>query len=154
IQTLKRDLEDSVLAALEPDDHTALRSWLAVRPEWHAYVARVVTEATHVLRVQRIQARVVARPHHLHSIWKDTYAKGYRTPAELPRIAIVVAGTENDCYTALGAVHGTWRPVLGRFKDFIASPKNNLYRSLHTTVTGPGERTVEVQIRTEMMDRN
>jgi GTP pyrophosphokinase len=154
IQTLKRDLEDSVLAALQPDAHAALRSWVAVRPEWRAYVDHVVAQAARVLRAHRIRARVVSRPHHLHSIWKDTYAKGYEAPAELPRIAIIVAGTDNDCYTALGAIHSTWRPVLGRFKDFIASPKNNLYRSLHTTVTGPAEQAVEVQIRTEMMDRN
>jgi GTP pyrophosphokinase len=97
---------------------------------------------------------VLARPHHLYSIWKDSYAKGYEGPYELPRIAIIISGADNDCYTALGAIHSTWRPVLGRFKDFIASPKNNLYRSLHTTVIGPDEQAVEVQIRTEAMDRN
>jgi GTP pyrophosphokinase len=65
----------------------------------------------------------------------------------------VVDGPETDCYAALGAIHGRWRPVAGRFKDFIASPKNNLYRSLHTTVTGPDGRLVEVLIRTQNMHR-
>jgi GTP pyrophosphokinase len=154
IQALKRDLEDSVLAALEPDTHAVLRSWVVARPDWRAYVDHVVGRASTVLRSEKIKARVVARPHHLYSIWKDSYGKGYEELFELPRIAIIVAGEENDCYTALGAMHSTWRPVSGRFKDFIASPKNNLYRSLHTTVIGPEEQAVEVQIRTELMDRN
>ncbi|HLT09328.1 MAG TPA: TGS domain-containing protein, partial [Micromonosporaceae bacterium] len=68
--------------------------------------------------------------------------------------AIIVADAENDCYTALGAIHTAWRPVPGRFKDFVASPKNNLYRSLHTTVVGPEEQPVEVLIRTEAMHRD
>ena len=103
---------------------------------------------------EKIAGRVVARPRHLYSIWKDTFAEGHDEPHELPRIAIIVSGAENDCYTALGAMHSTWRPVPGRFKDFIASPKNNLYRSLHTTVIGPDDRAVEVLIRTEDMHRN
>ena len=67
---------------------------------------------------------------------------------------MIVNGSETECYTALGAIHGRWRPVPGRFKDFVASPKNNLYRSLHTTVIGPHSQPVEVLIRTEAMHRN
>src|SRR5439155_9996063 len=93
------------------------------------------------------------RPRHYYSIWKDARAAGQAVPHELPRIVIVVDGPATDCYAALGTVHGTWRPVPGRFKDFIASPKNNLYRSLHTTVLGPDSRPVEVLIRTEPMHR-
>jgi guanosine-3',5'-bis(diphosphate) 3'-pyrophosphohydrolase len=154
VQSLKRELEDSVLAALDPDSYNALRSWVAYRPEWTRYRDDFMVQATAVMKAEKIGARVVSRPHHLYSIWKDTYDKGYADPFELPRIAIIVSGSENDCYTALGAVHTMWRPVQGRFKDFIASPKNNLYRSLHTTVIGPDGRSVEILIRTENMQRN
>ena len=92
-------------------------------------------------------------PRHYYSIWKDTVAGGHQIPLDLPRIAVIVDGPDTDCYAALGAIHGQWRPVAGRFKDFIASPKNNLYRSLHTTVIGPEGRLVEVLIRTEAMHR-
>jgi len=154
---LKRDLEDSVLAAVEPEAHGVLESWVAHRPEWTAYTDAFINHATSVLRVARIPGRVVARPHHLYTIWSDTFAKGRDQPHELPRIAIILTGgdgAENECYAVLGAMHSTWRPVPGRFKDFIASPKNNLYRSLHTTVIGPGGRAVEIQIRTEEMNRH
>jgi GTP diphosphokinase / guanosine-3',5'-bis(diphosphate) 3'-diphosphatase len=154
IQALKRDLEDSVLAALHPEQHAVLRSMVAFRPEWTAYVDEMKARAASVMREHRIDARVISRPRHLYSIWKDTYGQGHDTPYELPRIAIIVNRAENDCYTALGAVHTTWRPAAGRFKDFIASPKNNLYRSLHTTVIGPDSRSVEILIRTESMHRN
>jgi guanosine-3',5'-bis(diphosphate) 3'-pyrophosphohydrolase len=157
IQVLKRDLEDSVLAAVEPEAHGVLESWVAHRPEWTAYTDAFMEHAATVMRVARIPARVMARPHHLFTIWSDTFAKGREDPHELPRIAIILTGkggAENECYAALGAMHSTWRPVPGRFKDFIASPKNNLYRSLHTTVIGPGGRAVEIQIRTEEMNRH
>ena len=154
IQALKRELEDSVLAAIEPNAYALLQSWVAHRPEWTAYVNRVIDAATEIMRQAKIRAKVVARPRHLYSIWKDSLAKGHPTPSELPRIAIIVSGHENDCYAVLGAIHTTWRPVPGRFKDFIASPKNNLYRSLHTTVIGPEGQAVEVLIRTSAMHRN
>jgi GTP pyrophosphokinase len=154
IQALKRNLEDSVLAALQPEAYEVLLAYVARRPEWTAYVDRFIHEAETAVKKAGIRARVVARPRHLHSIWSDTMALGQATPYELPRIAIIVSETENDCYTALGAMHTAWRPVPGRFKDFIASPKNNLYRSLHTTVVGPDGYAVEVLIRTDAMHDN
>jgi GTP pyrophosphokinase len=154
IQTLKRELEDSVLASLEPDAHQLLQSWVAHRPEWTAYTDDFIAEVKATMKAAKISARVVARPHHLYTIWAETLAEGAPEPHELPRLAIIVDGPDNDCYAALGEVHSAWRPVPARFKDFIASPKNNLYRSLHTTVIGPGSRAVEVQIRTEVMDRD
>ncbi len=154
IQALKRELEDSVLAALQPEAYEVLLAYVARRPEWTAYVDRFIHEAEMAVKKAGIRARVIARPRHLHSIWSDAMALGQATPYELPRIAIIVSETENDCYTALGAMHTAWRPVPGRFKDFIASPKNNLYRSLHTTVVGPDGYAVEVLIRTDAMHDN
>jgi guanosine-3',5'-bis(diphosphate) 3'-pyrophosphohydrolase len=154
IQALKRELEDSVLAALEPEAHALLEFWVAHRPEWTAYTDDFMARATALMRTEKIGATVVSRPRHLYTIWKDTFAQGYQKPHELHRIAIIVTGAENDCYAVLGAVHSKWRPVTGRFKDFLASPKNNLYRSLHTTVIGPEGRAVEILIRTEAMHHN
>ncbi|MFY1681258.1 RelA/SpoT family protein [Micromonospora sp.] len=153
IQTLKRDLDDVVLLHLEPDEHARLARHVHDRPGWDAYLDDVVAQARVALRRSRVDAEVSVRPRHLYSIWKDTVAGGHAVPYDLPRIVIVVDGPATDCYAALGAVHGRWRPIPGRFKDFIASPKNNLYRSLHTSVCGPQERTVEVLIRTREMHR-
>jgi GTP pyrophosphokinase len=114
----------------------------------------VAAAARVALKRHRVEAEVGPRPRHHYSIWKDTIAGGHRTPFDLPRIVVIVSGPDTECYAALGAIHDIWRPVPGRFKDFIASPKNNLYRSLHTTVIGPDARTVEIQIRTESMHRD
>ncbi|GGQ52646.1 RelA/SpoT family protein [Couchioplanes azureus] len=153
IQALKRDLDDVVLYHLEPESYSRIDEHVKNRPGWDEYLAGVSAQARTALRRQRVSADVKPRPRHYYSIWKDTVAGGHTVPFDLPRIAVVVDGPETDCYAALGAIHGKWRPVAGRFKDFIASPKNNLYRSLHTTVTGPEGRLVEVLIRTVSMHR-
>ncbi|MEV4541108.1 RelA/SpoT family protein [Micromonospora echinaurantiaca] len=153
IQTLKRELDDVVLLHLKPEEHDRISRHVRERPGWDTYLEQVVARARAALRRNRVDAEVTPRPRHLYSIWKDTVAGGHDSPYDLPRIAVVVDGPATDCYAALGAIHGVWRPVPGRFKDFIASPKNNLYRSLHTSVCGPENRTVEVLIRTEEMHR-
>jgi GTP pyrophosphokinase len=153
IQALKRELEDAVLFHLEPEAYAEIDHHVRNRPHWAEYLAGVVAQARTALRRAKVDAEVAPRPRHYYSIWKDTLAGGYPTPFDPPRIVIVVDGPETDCYATLGAIHGLWRPVSGRFKDFIASPKNNLYRSLHTTVIGPDDRSVEVLIRTEAMHR-
>nr|MDT0662166.1 HD domain-containing protein [Micromonospora sp. DSM 115978] len=154
IQALKRELDDVVLMHLHPDEYDKIAEHVRTRPQWADYLANVVAQARVALRRDRVEAAVSPRPRHLYSIWKDTVAGEHSRPFDLPRIAIVVNGPDTDCYAALGAVHQLWRPAAGRFKDFIASPKNNLYRSLHTTVTGPGDKTVEVLIRTREMHRS
>jgi guanosine-3',5'-bis(diphosphate) 3'-pyrophosphohydrolase len=151
IQFLKRDLEDAVLYHLEPEAFGRIHDHVQHRPHWAEYLDEVVAQAKVALRRDKVDAAVEPRPRHYYSIWKDTVAGDYPTPFDLPRIVVVVDGPESDCYTALGAIHQLWRPTAGRFKDFIASPKNNLYRSLHTTVIGPTDRSVEVLIRTKDM---
>ncbi|MFI5933290.1 RelA/SpoT family protein [Actinoplanes sp. NPDC051494] len=153
IQALKRDLDDVVLYHLEPDSFARIEEHVKNRPGWGEYLSEVTGKARGALRRHRVSADVQPRPRHYYSIWKDTVAGGHSVPFDLPRIVVVVDGPETDCYAALGAIHSQWRPVAGRFKDFIASPKNNLYRSLHTTVTGPEGRLVEVLIRTVSMHR-
>ncbi|MBN1174608.1 MAG: bifunctional (p)ppGpp synthetase/guanosine-3',5'-bis(diphosphate) 3'-pyrophosphohydrolase [Micromonosporaceae bacterium] len=153
IQALKRELDDWVLRALSPDGYARIIDYLATRHGREQYLAQVIAQVNAELDRFKIEATVTSRPRHLYSIWKDTVAGNYAEPHDLPRLAIVVDGPDTDCYAALGAVHGRWRPVPGRFKDFIASPKNNLYRSLHTTVLGPKDTAVEVLIRTEAMHR-
>ncbi|GGN91225.1 hypothetical protein GCM10010112_77270 [Actinoplanes lobatus] len=153
IQALKRDLDDVVLFHLEPDAYARIDEHVRNRPGWDDYLTDVSHHARSALRRSRVTAEVTPRPRHYYSIWKDTVAGGHTVPLDLPRIAVVVDGPDTDCYAALGAVHGRWRPVAGRFKDFIASPKNNLYRSLHTTVVGPEGKLVEVLIRTKTMHR-
>nr|WP_240939765.1 HD domain-containing protein [Planosporangium flavigriseum] len=154
IQALKRELEDCVLKALSPSGHALIADYLKYRRGRESYLRRVVAEVEVELSRVRVDATVSPRPRHLYSIWQDTVAGNYPEPHDLPRIVIVVHGPDTDCYAALGAMHGRWRPVPGRFKDFIASPKNNLYRSLHTTVLGPDDELLEVLIRTAPMHRD
>ena len=153
IQKLKRELDDAVLYHLEPDAYARIDQHVRNRPGWTSYLAEVTAQARLALKREKIDATVTERPRHYYSIWKETVEGGHQIPYDPPRIAIVINGSETDCYAALGAIHGLWRPVPGRFKDYIASPKHNLYRSLHTTVIGPGQRSVEVLIRTEAMHR-
>jgi len=107
-------------------------------PERELYLAQVLEQVRERLAELRIVAEVTGRPKHLWSIF------------DLVGIRVIV-DTVKDCYAALGSIHATWKPVQGRFKDYIAMPKFNLYQSLHTTVVGTGGKTVEVQIRTREM---
>jgi len=154
IQALKRELDDAVLFHLEPEWYARIDDHVRSRTGRASYLANVSRLARATLRRSKVTATVEPRPRHYYSIWKDTVAGNHPLPYDLPRIAIVVDGPETDCYAALGAIHGLWRPVAGRFKDYIASPKHNLYRSLHTAVIGPDERSVEVLIRTAAMHQS
>lgn len=150
IQALKRELDDGVLLHLEPEAYARIDDHMRNGPHWTTQLDGVLAQARAALRRSRIDATVSPRPRHYSSIWKDTVEGDHPVPYDPPRIVIVVAGAPTDCYAALGAIHGLWRPVTGRFKDFIASPKNNLYRSLHTTVVA-NDQPLEVLIRTLAM---
>jgi GTP diphosphokinase / guanosine-3',5'-bis(diphosphate) 3'-diphosphatase len=150
IQAFKRELDDAVLFHLEPEAYARIDEHVRHQPHWTAQLNGVLGDARAAVRRSQVDGTVSPRPRHYASIWKDTVEGGHPVPYDPPRIVVVVAGAPTDCYAALGAIHGLWRPVTGTFKDFIASPKNNLYRSLHTTVTA-NDRPLEVLIRTSDM---
>ena len=107
------------------------------------------------LKSAKIKAEVTGRPKHLYSVYQKMIARnlGFDEIYDLVRIRILV-DTVRDCYAALGCVHARWNPVPGRFRDYIATPKFNMYQSLHTTVIGPGGKPVVLQIRTWGMHRH
>lgn len=153
VQVIKRELEDLVLAALDPQAYADVDSKVVVRTrERQKQVAAVMRQLVTEFRTERLPVRILDRPRHYTSIYERQVEAGM--PEHLcddPRVVIVVRGESADCYAVLGVVHGKWRPVPGRFKDFIATPKFNLYKSLHTTIIGPDTRPLDVMIRTEQM---
>jgi GTP pyrophosphokinase len=155
IQVFKRELEDLAFAALEPEAHRAATELLrGLTAQGEAAVRRMAAAIDPGLRSSGVRAAVSARLKHVSSVHQTVLARGADLDAyEVARVLIVVGGDAPSCYVAMGAVHGSFRPVLGRFKDFIAMPKYNLYQSLHTTVIGPGDKLVQVLIRTEEMHR-
>lgn len=155
VQLLKRELEDLVLAALEPAAYAEIAQKVEARRATRAaYTEQIRSALAPLLRRDRVRAHIVDRPRHYMSVHERQREQSW--PTELcddPRVVIVVDGEIADCYAALGVVHNHWRPVPGRFKDFIAVPKYNLYKSLHTTVLGPQARPLDVLIRTRHMHR-
>ena len=155
IQELRQQLEDLSFAALHPKRFAELDHLVATRtPEREIYVAQAVAEVRSRLAELGVQAEVTGRGKHLWSIYEKMVVKGREFDEIFDIVAVrVVVDSIKDCYAALGTIHGRWRPVVGRFKDYIAMPKFNLYQSLHTTVIGPSGRPIEVQIRTSEMHR-
>ncbi len=153
IQEIKQQLEDLSFAALHPRRYAELEHLVATRtPEREVYVAQAVAEVRTRLAELGIVAEVSGRGKHLWSIYEKMVLKNREFDEIFDIVAVrVIVGSIQDCYAALGSIHGRWRPIVGRFKDYIAMPKFNLYQSLHTTVIGPGGRAIEVQIRTNEM---
>ncbi len=152
---LKQQLEDLCFAALHPKRYAQIDAMVADRaPEREIYLTQVEEQVRQGLAAQRIEAQVQGRPKHLWSIYEKMMNKGraFEDIFDLVGIRIVVDSVK-DCYGALGVIHGLWKPVQGRFKDYIAQPKFNLYQSLHTTVVGPQGKPIEVQIRTTEMHK-
>ncbi|MDN3443932.1 bifunctional (p)ppGpp synthetase/guanosine-3',5'-bis(diphosphate) 3'-pyrophosphohydrolase [Microbacterium sp. APC 3901] len=153
IQAIKSELEDLSFAVLHPKIYNEIHNLIAQRtPQREKYLAQVVEEIDEDLRDLRIRGKVVGRPKQLYSVYQKMVVRGreFDDIYDLIGIRVLVASVR-DCYAVLGAIHARWTPLPGRFKDYIATPKFNLYQSLHTTVIGPSGRTVEIQIRTHEM---
>src|SRR3972149_6664850 len=152
---VKAELEDLALRTLQPEAYVDLPKRVAKR--------RLAREAGHnrvIAILERkhpdvgIEAKIRGRPKHFYSIWKKMHDQGREFDEIYDLTAVrVVTTSVRDCYGALGVIHSLWKPAPGRFKDFIAMPKVNMYQSLHTTVIGPKGDPVEIQIRTREMHR-
>jgi GTP pyrophosphokinase len=153
IQEMKWQLEDLAFAALYPKRYAEIEQMVAMRaPEREIYLAQVLEQVRDRLSELRIDGEVTGRPKHLWSIYEKMVVKGKEFDEIYDLVGIrVLVDSVKDCYAALGSIHATWKPVQGRFKDYIAMPKFNLYQSLHTTVVGPQGKPLEVQIRTREM---
>jgi guanosine-3',5'-bis(diphosphate) 3'-pyrophosphohydrolase len=153
VQEIKHEFEDRCFAILYPGPNAEIESKLAERaPEREAFIEKMVEEVSGVLADSGIEAEVTGRPKHQYSIYRKMREQNrpFEDIHDLIGIRIITP-TMRDCYAALGLIHSHWVPVTGRFKDYIAMPKINLYQSLHTTVIGPDGKPLEVQIRTEEM---
>ena len=156
IEWMKRELEDLAFQYLYPDEYFDLVSKLESSiEERQKYVDEVIAIFHEKLDASNIEpTRIIGRPKHLYSIYKKLLAQ--KIPLELvyDKVAFrIIVDTVKECYEALGVIHANWAPVPGRIKDFISVPKANNYQSMHTTVVGPREHFIEIQIRTEQMDR-
>ena len=155
MEEVKHEMEDRCFAVLQPLRYDEIQEQLAARtPERDAYLEKVMTEVRGALQDAGVDASVTGRPKHPYSIYRKMVAIG-QAFSEIHDIIGIRITTEEmrDCYAALGVIHAMWPPVQGRFKDYIAMPKFNLYQSLHTTVIGSDGRPLEVQIRTREMNR-
>ncbi|MGP6176916.1 RelA/SpoT family protein [Microbacterium sp. A196] len=153
IQTIKSELEDLSFAVLHPKIYAEINSLIAQRtPQREKYLKQVIESIGEDLHDLRIKGQVGGRPKQLYSVYQKMVLRGREFDDIYDLIGIrVLVGSVRDCYAVLGAIHARWTPLPGRFKDYIATPKFNLYQSLHTTVIGPSGRTVEIQIRTHEM---
>ncbi|WP_329387787.1 bifunctional (p)ppGpp synthetase/guanosine-3',5'-bis(diphosphate) 3'-pyrophosphohydrolase [Streptomyces sp. NBC_01351] len=155
MNTIKWELEDLAFAILYPKMYDEIVRLVAERaPKRDEYLAVVTDEVMVDLRAARIKATVTGRPKHYYSVYQKMIVRGRDFAEIYDLVGIrVLVDTVRDCYAALGTVHARWNPVPGRFKDYIAMPKFNMYQSLHTTVIGPSGKPVELQIRTFDMHR-
>ena len=153
IQAIKWELEDLSFAVLYPKLYAEIESLVKQRtPERERLVQQVIAAINEDLKSAKIRGKVVGRPKQYYSIYQKMVGRGREFDDIYDLVGIrVLVTTVRDCYAVLGQIHARWTPMPGRFKDYIATPKFNLYQSLHTTVIGPQGRPVEIQIRTEEM---
>jgi GTP pyrophosphokinase len=155
IAEVKWQLEDLAFAVLYPKRYAEIEQMVWTRsPEREERLRQVISELRDTLADLDIHAQVQGRPKHYWSIYEKMVVRGKEFDEVQDLVGVrVIVDSVKDCYGALGSIHALWAPVLGRFKDYIAMPKFNLYQSLHTTVVGPQGKPVEVQIRTQEMHR-
>ncbi len=155
MNAIKTELEELSFKVLYPKIYNEIVVLVARRAgQREVYLRQILEEINSDLSEQHIQASVKGRPKDYFSIYQKMIVRGhdFENIYDLVGVRIIVDSIR-DCYAALGAVHARWSPVPGRFKDYIATPKLNMYQSLHTTVVGPGGKPVEIQIRTWDMHR-
>ncbi|GAA3553992.1 GTP pyrophosphokinase [Microlunatus spumicola] len=155
MNTIKWELEDLSFATMHPKVYDEIVRLVAeAAPSRDEFLATVVSQAQTDLKNAKIKASVTGRPKHYYSIYQKMVVRGreFSDIYDLVGLRILVEN-QSDCYAAMGVMHVRWTPLPGRFKDYIAMPKFNLYQSLHTSVIGPGGKPVELQIRTEEMHR-
>ncbi len=155
LNTIKWELEDLSFQTLYPGVYEEIVHLVAERaPARESYLADVRAAIIADLATAGISCSVTGRPKHYYSIYQKMIVRGREFDDIYDLVGVrVLVNSVQDCYGAIGVVHGRWQPLPGRFKDYIASPKFNMYQSLHTTVLGPGGRPVEIQIRTHEMHR-
>jgi len=155
IQWLKAELEDLSFQFLEPEAYEVLEEQVrAVSKSTDSHMSDVTAKLKKMLVTRGFSVQVSGRRKHLYSLHRKMKASGIGFEQVHDFVAFrVITESVADCYATLGVVHSEWTPVPGRFKDYIALPKSNMYQSLHTTVIGPGNRRVEIQIRTHEMHR-
>ncbi len=155
MNTIKWELEDLAFGTLYPKVYDEIVRLVAeAAPSRDQYLSRVIDQVLSDLRAAKIKAAVTGRPKHYYSIYQKMVVRGrdFQEIYDLVGLRILVE-SNRDCYAALGVLHVRWNPLPGRFKDYIAMPKFNMYQSLHTTVLGPEGKPVELQIRTDDMHR-
>ena len=153
MQEIKHEMEDRAFAILYPGRNGEINELLAKRaPAREGVIEAATREVAAALEGANIKAEIAGRPKHPYSIYRKMVESGHAFEQIHDLLGIRIITTDiTDCYASLGVIHTLWAPVHGRFKDYIATPKFNLYQSLHTTVVGPGGKALEIQIRTAEM---
>ncbi len=153
INTMKWELEDLSLKYIDPDGYYDIAGKLTqTRAERKDYIDTVISSIQEHLVKIKVKAEIEGRPKHIYSIYNKIHEQGRHFDEVYDLIAVrIIVKNVRDCYAVLGTVHTVWKPIPGRFKDYIAVPKQNMYQSIHTTVLGSDGRPFEVQIRTRDM---